>query len=485
MTTPTALHITFCAQTDIGQVRKGNEDNFLILDLVSKTSWTGIGEETTGLQMLELSAQGAVFAVSDGMGGALAGEVASRMAVEIVCDIMPQLRVQYSHLSLSEQLRLAIEQANSTIHIESIINSQRRGMGATFTAVALADQHACFAQVGDSRAHLIRQGEITRITKDQSVVQQLIDLGQITEEEAPTHPRRNYILQALGATHEIDVVISLLPLCADDLLLLCSDGLSGKMNNEEMAAIVAESADLQEACTSLIKLANERGGEDNITVVLLKVTGGNLVAPSDEPIEPEFVARPPDTPRDFLPEDVGLPPPLTSALSAPRSSRMPSLMNAIARSDEFAAFDPPPPPASTEAPSPPIEPEPSRPDTALPVGKRGLDGRKVALVFVAVALLLSLTAVYLNYRFTPGRGAMQQQVQKDQLALIESLRGRIANLRARANGSAEIMTRLDQCSQRLDEALTLPATKHQDIGRACSEVETALYLLEQQQSGAK
>ncbi len=470
MTTPSALHLTFCAQTHIGQVRQGNEDNFLVLDLTSKTSWTGIAEETTGLQTLALGAQGAVFAVSDGMGGALAGEVASRMAVEIVTDLMPRLQAheEYGNRSLAEQLRMAIEYSNSTIHFESIVNMQYHGMGATFTAVAVANDHACFAQVGDSRAYLIRGDAITPITKDQSVVQQLIDLGQITEEEAATHPRRNYILQALGATHDIDVVVSLLPLRANDVLLLCSDGLSGKMLKEEMAALVAEAADLQEACGKLIALANERGGEDNITVLLARVTGEHLAAPDDEPIAPELIARAPDTPRDFLLDEVGLSPPMEQAS---RPADPPTADELPAFSVPETPAEPPPPPTTTA--------EPPAPEPVALAAKHGFDGRKVAVIFVAVALLLSVTAVYMNYRLTPDRGSLQQRMQKENLEQIEKLRARILNLRTRANGAADINDKLDLLSQRLKEAEELPATKYPDVGRACSEVAATVDQLEQ------
>ncbi len=470
MTTAAASHLTFCAETHIGQVRQGNEDNFLILDLTSGTSWSGIAEEATGLQTLPLSAEAVVFAVSDGMGGALAGEVASRMAVEIVRDLMPRLRgrEEYRQLTLQEQLRVAIEQANAAIHIESIVNAECRGMGATFTAVALAGDHACFAQVGDSRAHLIRQGQITRITKDQSVVQQLIDLGQITEEQAATHPRRNYILQALGATHEIDVVVSYLPLRAGDRLLLCSDGLSGKLSNEEMAQIVAEAADFQVACTQLIALANERGGEDNITVVVVQVQGENLVAPDDEPIAPEFIARPATSPTEYLLEEVGLPPPTEDSVDAQLQTI----------SDAMPAFDPI---ALSNHPTTNIEVSTTATAAsgAEPKASRSIDGRKIALFFVAVAVLLSVTAVYLNYRFTQDRSSLQQRLQGENQQLIQSLRTRIAALRTRPNGAADLNVQLDVLSQRLDEAAAMPATKYQQVGQACSEVETALYLMEQ------
>ncbi len=472
MTTPSALHLTFCAQTHIGQVRQGNEDNFLVLDLASKTSWTGIDGEATGLQTLNLGERGAVFAVSDGMGGALAGEVASRMAVEIVSDLMPRLQAheEHSKLNLAEQLRVAIEQSNSTIHIESIVNSQYHGMGATFTAVAIANDHACFAQVGDSRAHLIRDGKITRITKDQSVVQQLIDLGQITEEEAASHPRRNYILQALGATHDIDVVVSYLPLRADDVLLLCSDGLSGKMMNEEMAALVAEAADLQEGCVKLIELANERGGEDNITVLLARVTGEHLAAPDDEAVAAELIARPPDTPRNFLLEDVGLSPP----------------QDTISSADVPAILDLPLPPTSIEPlSSPTAAPEPLVPAAETSVATRGLDGRKLALIFVIMAVLLSATAVYLNYRLTSQRGLLQQRLQQENLKQVEQLRTRISNLRARPDGTAEINDYLNQQALRLDEAIALPATQFPAAQQLIANVTTALDAVEQKQNMAK
>ena len=476
MTTPSALHLTFCAQTHIGQVRQGNEDNFLVLDLAHKTSWTGIDETTTGLQTLTMEG-GVVFAVSDGMGGALAGEVASRMAVEIVRDLMPQLQEheEYKQLSLAEQLRVAIEQSNSAIHIESIVNAQCHGMGATFTAVAIANNAACFAQVGDSRAHLIRDGHITRITKDQSVVQQLIDLGQITEEEAAVHPRRNYILQALGATHEVDVVVSYLPLRASDILLLCSDGLSGKMVNEEMATTVAGAADLEDACAKLIELANERGGEDNITVLLARVTGEQLLAPGDEPVAPEMLARNPDTPRDFLLEDVGLSPPAQedssiAASAAPAASNQPPTTG-------FPTSEPFPVPAFALEP-PPLEPAAF--STSTPAAARGLDGRKVAIFFVGFVLLLSVMAVYWNYRLTPERGLLQQQQQKENLEIIKNLRARIENLRLRATAENGLQDKLKPLTDRLQEAEAMPATKYPEVGKACSEVEGGIVALERE-----
>ncbi|MEO6724115.1 MAG: protein phosphatase 2C domain-containing protein [Blastocatellia bacterium] len=295
------INLALYAQTDVGMVRSGNEDNFLILDLSSCQSWTANEEEPHDLLTYTQGYYGTLLAVSDGMGGALAGEVASRIAVETVRDRMLQLQAHdnYSKVPFSERLRLAVEEANAVIHTDGQTNQAHRGLGATFTAVATNDNHLYFAQVGDSRAHLIRQGKIYRITKDQSLVQQLIDAGQITEEEAETHSYRNVILQALGAHNNVNVEVNGVSLCQLDTLVLCSDGLSGKIPADEIARIVNEASDFQSACQSLINLANERGGEDNITVVIAQLSGAGLPLPDDDSMEPKSLARSPDTPTEI------------------------------------------------------------------------------------------------------------------------------------------------------------------------------------------
>ncbi len=295
------INLALYAQTDVGMVRSGNEDNFLILDLSSGQSWTANEEEPHDLLTYTQGYYGTLLAVSDGMGGALAGEVASRIAVETVRDRMLQLQAHdtYSKVPFSERLRLAVEEANAVIHADGQTNQAHRGLGATFTAVATNGDHLYFAQVGDSRAHLIRQGKICRVTKDQSLVQQLIDAGQITEEEAETHSYRNVILQALGAHNSVNVEVNAVPLCQLDTLVLCSDGLSGKIHAHEVARIVNEASDFKSACQSLITLANERGGEDNITVVIAQFSGAGLPLPDDDSMEPKSLARLPDTPTEI------------------------------------------------------------------------------------------------------------------------------------------------------------------------------------------
>ncbi|MBO0861931.1 MAG: protein phosphatase 2C domain-containing protein, partial [Chloracidobacterium sp.] len=292
------INLALYAQTDVGMVRSGNEDNFLILDLSTGRSWTASDEEPPDLLAYPQGYYGSLLAVSDGMGGALAGEVASRMAVETVRDRMLQLQAHevYGRMPFHERLRLAIEEANMLINGESQTVPAHKGLGATFTAVATMGEQVFFGQVGDSRAHLIRKGKIVRATKDQSLVQQLIDAGQITEEEAETHSYRNVILQALGAHSSVNVEVSRLPLCNMDTLVICSDGLSGKVHQDEIAQIIQESQDFKSACQRLINLANERGGEDNITVVIAQFMGSGLGLPESEEMEPQSLARSPDTP---------------------------------------------------------------------------------------------------------------------------------------------------------------------------------------------
>ncbi|HKX26270.1 MAG TPA: protein phosphatase 2C domain-containing protein [Blastocatellia bacterium] len=295
------ITLALYAQTDTGMVRSGNEDNFLILDLSTAKSWTASEEEPQELLTYTQDYYGSLLAVSDGMGGALAGEVASRMAVETVRDRMLQLQAHkvLGQLPFHERLRLSIEEANLLINSESQTNPAHKGLGATFTAVATQGNQIYFAQVGDSRAYLIRDGQIFRVTKDQSLVQQLIDAGQITEEEAETHSYRNVILQALGAHNNINVEVNYLTLCQLDTLVVCSDGLSGKMHQDEIARIVYEASDFKSACESLVYLANERGGEDNITVVVAQFSGAGLPEPGPDPFEALFLPRSPETPTEI------------------------------------------------------------------------------------------------------------------------------------------------------------------------------------------
>jgi protein phosphatase len=271
-----ALH----AATDVGLVRQNNEDNFLVLDINRDLRWTATDEGTPpdGLSSFEVGDEGVLLAVSDGMGGALAGEVASQLAVNAVGRLIQQFQrlPQYLKFPFSERLRLAVEQANSIIYERSREHIELTGMGATFTSAAFYQGTLYLAQVGDSRAYLLRAGRIRQLTKDQSLVHQLVEAGYLTEEQAEKHAYRNVILQALGAHPNTVIVVDEVELCRDDLVLVCSDGLSNKVSAQEMAEIVGNASDLEAACDELIRLANERGGEDNITLVLARFKGNDL-----------------------------------------------------------------------------------------------------------------------------------------------------------------------------------------------------------------
>jgi serine/threonine protein phosphatase PrpC len=271
------------AKSDVGRVRRGNEDNFLLLDLTAPKTWSGSDgpENPEEMNQFPLGELGLVLVVSDGMGGALAGDVASRMAIEAVRDVLLGKHVDGAGCepgaSLVDCLKHATMQANKNIHYKSLEDSRCSGMGATLTGAAVKGDKLDLVQVGDSRAYVMRGQQIRLATKDQSLVQQLVDVGQISEEEAETHMFRNVILQALGAQTELAPATGRIQIRQGDMLLLCSDGLSGKLRNEEIRQIVADSnGDLSAACSALVAEANYRGGEDNITVVLARFTGEEL-----------------------------------------------------------------------------------------------------------------------------------------------------------------------------------------------------------------
>jgi protein phosphatase len=283
------------AKSDVGRVRRGNEDNFLLLDLGTQKAWTGSdgSENPEEMRRLEIGDGGLVLVVSDGMGGALAGDVASRMAIDSVREVMIGENGEGCDpdSSLVDCLKHATLQANRAIHFKSLEDSRCSGMGATLTGAAVKHGKLDLVQVGDSRAYVLRGEQIRLATKDQSLVQQLVDVGQISEEEAETHMFRNVILQALGAQTELTPATARIQLRQGDMLLLCSDGLSGKLRNEEIRQIVAESIDdLGAACSALVAAANDRGGEDNITVVLARFSGEELEDGSADRITVELPA---------------------------------------------------------------------------------------------------------------------------------------------------------------------------------------------------
>ncbi|MEK6322319.1 MAG: Stp1/IreP family PP2C-type Ser/Thr phosphatase [Acidobacteriota bacterium] len=260
------ISVSVFAKTDTGIQRAGNEDAFLVADLT--TGNVGLGAKMSTHRIGEL---GSLMVVSDGMGGAVAGEIASSMAVKIIREALMK---PWSE-DICNQLRHATETANERIWEYAKENRKLTGMGATLTAVVIHETSAYIAQVGDSRAYLIRGDQEKQLTKDQSLVQMLLDSGAIKPEEAST-VAQNVIMQALGTSPTVDVAITSVELCRDDLLLVCTDGLSNKVTPEEMRDALRHSDSLNAACRRLVELANERGGEDNVTVIAARFDGDAL-----------------------------------------------------------------------------------------------------------------------------------------------------------------------------------------------------------------
>jgi serine/threonine protein phosphatase PrpC len=317
------IRVKLFARTDVGQIREHNEDNFLVADLTRRTR--GLLEANrTGV----IGASGALFAVCDGMGGAAAGEIASQLAVDIVYERMVEplddgLPVQRD--DLARRLVRAIEAAGLRIFQEAKLDRSRRGMGTTVTAAALVDDHLFLAQVGDSRGYLIRQGQLVQLTRDQSLVNQLIEAGQLTEEEAETFEHNNIILQALGTADTVQVDLTYCELRRGDILLLCSDGLSGMVRFDDIREAIRATSEPIDACKQLTERANQAGGHDNITVIVVQFDGEGLrpLTPDLEPLKYRKYTLPEETadntvPHRMIPVIASTPPVLGPGSSAPQ-----------------------------------------------------------------------------------------------------------------------------------------------------------------------
>lgn len=259
--------------SDVGSVRSHNEDSYVIAEL------EGAASETKGsVGTLEVRDAPVLLMVADGVGGAASGEIASMMATDIV---LTELRGRLGRPSesygsgLGLGLRAALQAANAAIHEHARSNTRHRGMATTATVAVIHDQTIFLAQIGDSRAYLVRRGVARQLTKDQSLIQRLIDVGELTEDEAAASDRRNIILQAVGSEAVLAPDLSAEPLADGDVVILCSDGLSNLVPADDIARAVAESFDLARLCQRLVRCANERGGDDNITVVAARYNGGS------------------------------------------------------------------------------------------------------------------------------------------------------------------------------------------------------------------
>jgi serine/threonine protein phosphatase PrpC len=274
------IRLKVFGRTDVGQIRDHNEDNFVVADL-ALGSRDILDPEHAQL----VGDRGMLLGVCDGMGGAAAGEVASQLAVDMIYQRMVAGEPPADRNELAARLVAAIEAAGARIFAEAKADRTRRGMGTTSTAAALLDDHLFLGQVGDSRGYLLRGEKLVQVTRDQSLANQLIEAGQLTEEEAETFEHSNIILQALGTTDSVQVDLTYVELKRGDVLMLCSDGLSGMIRNEEIREVLRSYPDPAEACRELTDRANQAGGHDNITVVVARFEGDGLAAPTPEEVE--------------------------------------------------------------------------------------------------------------------------------------------------------------------------------------------------------
>jgi len=271
------IQIRVFGKTDLGRTRDHNEDRFLVADLTRQDA-----SLLPRVREHDVGERGSLLVVADGMGGAAAGELASEMATDTIYAQMVKMwggEGERTSQRFAYRLKEAVEVANSHIHAYAKAHPEVRGMGTTTTAVGVLGDHVYLSQVGDSRAYLIRDGAAVQLTKDQSLMQRLVEAGELTEEEAAQSERRNIILQALGPDAKVKVDLTHQELRRGDVLVLCSDGLSGQVKKEEIAEIAGNAPDLQAACERLIALANERGGPDNITVIVARFDGDGLPPP--------------------------------------------------------------------------------------------------------------------------------------------------------------------------------------------------------------
>ena len=220
-----------------------------------------------------------LFVVADGMGGHAAGEVASEMAARLVAEAYRPVRGM-SDDELMAQMVAAIRSANAAIFERTLQEHDKRGMGTTATVLALLPRRYLIGQVGDSRAYVLRGNTLSQITKDHSYVQEQVDAGRLSPEEARVHPYANVITRCVGSSGDVVPDLYIGTLEAGDLLLLASDGLTGMMEDEDLQSILEEGGSLEDQVDRLISEANRRGGLDTLTVILVQIE--EVAAPTGE-----------------------------------------------------------------------------------------------------------------------------------------------------------------------------------------------------------
>ena len=240
------MHITCAGRTDVGIIRSGNEDSYLMVP------------------------DHGIFVVADGMGGHAAGEVASEMAVRFVARELGSLKGLLDE-QVADRMRTAIRAANGAIFQRTLTEHDKRGMGTTVTALVLFATRFLVGQVGDSRAYLYRDGRLIQLTKDHSYVQEQVDAGYLTPEQARSHPYSNVITRCVGANSDVMPDIYLGTVKPTDLFLLASDGLTGMLEDPQLAELLAGKRVPQDQVDDLIAEANRHGGLDNITAIIVRI----------------------------------------------------------------------------------------------------------------------------------------------------------------------------------------------------------------------
>lgn len=258
------MHFAVAAGTDIGRVRKGNEDSFY-----------ADANEYRGL-----------FIVADGMGGHAAGEIASQMSVEVISSDLEELNDLESADALDTVSR-SLRHANRTVYERSARERDKSGMGSTASVLALADEHYVIGHLGDSRIYLLREGELRQLTHDHSVVQEQLDAGLLTPEEARNHKQGNIITRCVGMGWDVEPDVIEGDVRQGDIFLLASDGLTGMVDDTRLKQLLSSRVAPARIVDALIAEANARGGVDNITAVIVRVHSSSAMTTGTHAVYPE------------------------------------------------------------------------------------------------------------------------------------------------------------------------------------------------------